>query len=254
MIIAKRLGLILSCCLWLSRAQAAPTPAPAPVPDKLIQIGVEVVEVDENKLQQLGIEWLNTLNITESAVPAVLTIGTLTRDKIFADLHAMLQEGAADLLANPKLITRDGTTATFHVGGEVPYMASAALGTTTVEFKPYGVHLQISPRLKPDGHIALSLEAEVSALDPQNGVSLSGNTVPAISSRQVRSQIDMTSGTTLTLASLIQNEKQWVRQGVPFLGRIPLLGYLFSSKTLIHKRTSIVVFVTPRVLAEDDHA
>ncbi len=220
--------------------------------EKMIQIGVEVVEVDEHKSQTLGIEWLSSLHVNEADVPAVLTLGTLTRDHIFADLHALLQEGAADLLANPKLVTRDGTTATFHAGGEIPYITSASLGTTTVEFKPYGVHLQISPRVSPDGKIALSLEAEVSAPDTQNSVSLSGNTVPGISSREIRSDLTMEGGTTLTLAGLIQNEKQWTRRGVPFLSKIPLLGYLFSRKVQINKRTSIVVFVTPRVLEEGE--
>src|SRR5690349_14460236 len=77
---------------------------------QLIQIGVEVVEVDEVKTQKLGIQWLDTLHVFETDVPALLKIGTLSRSQIFFDLQAMLQQGAADILANPKLVTRDGTT------------------------------------------------------------------------------------------------------------------------------------------------
>src|SRR5258705_10345117 len=88
-------------------------------PEKpLIQIGVEVVEVDELKLQNLGVQWLDSLRVTERDVPALLTLGTLTRDAVFADLRFMEQEGAADLLANPKLVARDGTDATLHPGGD----------------------------------------------------------------------------------------------------------------------------------------
>src|SRR5258708_36552656 len=86
----------------------------------LIQIGVEVIEVDEQKTQKLGIQWLDSLLVSESQVPAVLQLGTLARDKITATLQSMLQEGAADHLANPKLVSRDGTTAIFHAGGEIP--------------------------------------------------------------------------------------------------------------------------------------
>src|ERR1051326_754516 len=65
----------------------------------LIQIGVEVVEVDENRAMNLGIQWLNTLHLSEQSVPALFEVGTFSRDPIFADLQLMEQNGAADLLA-----------------------------------------------------------------------------------------------------------------------------------------------------------
>lgn len=214
----------------------------------LIQIGVEVVEVDEQKSQDLGINWFSQLAITETSVPALLQVGTLTRDMITANLEVMLQEGAADLLANPKLVTRDGTTANFLVGGELPYAVAGAQGTATIEFKTYGIKLQISPHVEPSGSIAMSVNAEVSGPDSQNSVTLSGNTVPGIRSRQVDSQLTLAPGTTLTMAGLIQNNKEWTRQGIPGLMHIPILGYLFSHKALTNQRTSIVVFVTPTIL------
>jgi pilus assembly protein CpaC len=214
----------------------------------LIQIGVEVVEVDEQKTQDLGISWFNQLNIQEASVPALLKIGNLTRDQISANLEVMLQEGAADLLANPKLVTRDGTTANFLVGGQIPYAVAGAQGTASIEFKTYGIKLQISPHLESSGSIAMNVEAEVSGPDSQNSVTLSGNTVPGIRSREVSSQLTLTPGTTLTLAGLIQNNKEWTRQGIPGLMHIPVLGYLFSHKAQTNQRTSIVVFVTPTIL------
>lgn len=214
----------------------------------LIQIGVEVVEVDETKSRKLGIEWMEQIQVLEQNVPALLEVGTLSRDKAFANIHAMLEQGAADLLANPKLVTRDGTTANFHAGGELPYAVSGTLGTSTIEFKPYGVDLRINPRVEPSGLIAMTIDAEVSAPDNQNSVSLSGNVVPGLRSRQVSSQLTLAPGSTLTLAGLIQNEKEWKRKGIPGLMHIPVLGYLFSRKVETHRRTSIVVFVTPIVL------
>jgi pilus assembly protein CpaC len=175
----------------------------------------------------------------------------LTRDAIFADLQFMEQHGAADLLANPKLVARDGTDASFHAGGEMPYATTAALGTATVVFKPYGVDLKINPHLNDQGHIEMSIEAGVSGLDSQNGVSLSGNMVPAIRARHVSSQLTLNPGSTLTMAGLIQNDKESVRDGIPGLMHIPLLRYLFSHKTYVNRRTSIVIFVTPTILSPD---
>lgn len=248
---SARRGVFILLMFLGSRLWAIPPGGPAPKP--LIQIGVEVVEVDEEKSQKLGIQWLNSLHVEETAVPSLLTVGTLTRGKIFADIQAMVTQGAADLLANPKLVTQDGTTAVFHAGGEIPYIVSSTLGSVTVEFKPYGVHLKISPHTQSDGHIAMMLDAEVSGPDEQSSVSLSGNAVPGILSRQVSSQLALAPGTTLTLAGLIQHQKQWKRTGIPVLSHIPLLGYLFSHKVETHRRTSIVVFVTPTVLNLEFH-
>jgi pilus assembly protein CpaC len=245
-----RIATMLFALGLVKEVKASPIPAKS-----LIQIGVEVVELDEQKTKNLGTEWFDQLKISEQSVPALFEVGTLTRDQLFATLHAMIQEGAADLLANPKLVTRDGTTANFHVGGELPYATSGGLGTVNVEFKTYGINLQISPHLEPSGQIAMTIDAEVSGPDTQNSVTLSGNTVPAIRSRQVNSQLTLTPGSTLTLAGLIQNEKEWTRKGIPGLMRIPLLGYLFSHKVETHRRTSIVVFITPTLLeAGNAHA
>lgn len=243
MILLARWGVLigaLACRASWAVAETASKP--------LIQIGVEVVEVDELKTQKLGIDWFNQFRVSEKEMPALLEVGSLTRNQMVVDLQAMLEEGAADLLANPKLVTRDGSTANFHAGGELPYAVAGTLGTATIEFKPYGINLKISPRLEPSGSIAMTIDAEVSGPDSQNSVSLAGNTVPGIRSRQVSSQLTLAPGSTLTLAGLIQNEKEWKRRGIPVLMHIPLLGYLFSHKTQINKRTSIVVFVTPVIL------
>jgi Flp pilus assembly secretin CpaC len=259
------IGVLLSCAeakkssgegKAQKRKQNTETRTPSTSGDSkaLIQIGVEVVEVDEQKSRDLGINWFNQLAITEASVPALLQVGTLTRAQITANLEVMLQEGAADLLANPKLVTRDGTTANFLVGGELPYAVAGAQGTATIEFKTYGIKLEISPHIESSGSIAMSVNAEVSGPDSQNSVTLSGNTVPGIRSRQVDSQLTMTPGTTLTLAGLIQNNKEWTRQGIPGLMNIPLLGYLFSHKALTIQKTSIVVFVTPTILESPDTA
>lgn len=214
----------------------------------LIQIGVEVVEIDESKTRKLGVEWMEKLNLFESNVPAVLEVGKFLRSPLQADIHLLMDEGAADLLANPKLVTRDESTATFHAGGEIPYVTVSSLGNADVLFKPYGVQLEIHPQLQPDGMINLNLTAEVSSPDDQRSVSVSGTSVPGLRVRRVMSDLTLAPGSTLTMAGLIQNDKATLRKGVPGLMDIPLLGHLFSVRTRVTRRTSIVVFITPVVL------
>ena len=92
------------------------------------------------------------------------------------------------------------------------------------------------------------MEAEVSSPDSQNGVTLSGNVVPGIRSRKASSELTLAPGSTLTMAGLLQNDKEWTRAGVPVLMHIPLLKYLFSHQVTIHRKTSVVIFVTPTLL------
>ncbi len=235
---------VFACFVFLvaSAARAAQKPKP------LIQIGVEVVEVDEQKAVNLGIQWMSALHVQEESVPSLLHWGTLTRDVIFADLQFLEENGAADLLANPKLVARDGASATFHAGGEIPYATAASLGTVTVVFKVYGVDLKVTPHLNDQEEVELSVEAEVSGPDSQNGVTLSGNVVPGIRSRKASSELTLAPGSTLTLAGLLQNDKEWKREGIPVLMHIPLLKYLFSHKVKTLRKTSVVIFVTPTLL------
>ncbi len=225
-----------------SAARAATPPLP------LIQIGVEVVEIDEQKATNLGVQWLAKLHVEEKSVPSFFRVGTFDREKLFADIRFLEESGAADLLANPKLVARDGTSATFHAGGEIPYATSSAAQAVSVEFKPYGVELTISPKMISPDLIDLSVEAKVSSPDTQNGVSLSGNVVPGIRSRSASSQVSLAPNSTLTMAGLLLNDKEWRRVGVPGLMHIPLLKYLFSYRVQTHRKTSIVIFVTPTIL------
>ncbi len=239
-----RAAAIFSCSLLLATGAARAAQKPKP----LIQIGVEVVEVDELKSLNLGVQWMSSLLVSEETVPSLFNVGTFTREAIFADLHFMEQNGAADLLANPKLVARDGTSASFHAGGEIPYATAASLGTVTVVFKPYGVDLKVTPHLNEQDQIELSIDAEVSGPDDQNAVTLSGNVVPGIRSRKATSELTLAPGSTLTMAGLLQNDKEWTRQGVPVLMHIPLLKYLFSHKVKSLRKTSVVIFVTPTLI------
>ncbi len=151
-----------------------------------LEIKVEVTEVDHSKASRLGIEWLNSAAFAEASPAGLVAIGSVGRlTPLRADLHFLVEEGAAELLANPNLITDSGTAASFQAGGEIPYITSASLGATHVEFKPYGVALNVRPTLLKSGLIRMRVTASVSAPDPTNGVLLSGNAVPALLERKV---------------------------------------------------------------------
>lgn len=225
-------------CAWL---YAEPKKGP-------IEVQVEVTEVDHVRASSLGIEWVDRLGVAERSPFDISEIGIIDRlTGLHADLHFLMEEGAAELLANPNLVTDSGTTATFRAGGEIPYIMSSALGSTHVEFKPYGVTLEIRPVLLASGHVQMKIKAAVSSPDQTSGVMLSGNRVPALLDREATSNVTVSQGTTVTLAGLVQTQKDETVRGVPVLRKLPLLGALFRWKTARYRRSTVIMFVTPHV-------
>ncbi|MCG3204530.1 MAG: hypothetical protein KCHDKBKB_01245 [Elusimicrobia bacterium] len=214
-----------------------------------IEVQVEVNEVDNSKAENLGFDWKESLEFSEISPNGVVSLGSFQRlSPLQMDLRYLIEEGAAELLANPNLVTDSGTTATFHAGGEIPYITSSSLGTTHVEFKPYGVRLEVRPLLLADGRIQMHMKAGVSAPDVSAGVSLSGNSVPALLARDVTSHVTLDSGASMTVAGLVQTQRTEAVQGVPFLRKIPILGAFFRWRRTNFRRTTIIIFVTPRVI------
>lgn len=217
-----------------------------PAPRIPVEVKVEVAEVDHAKAARVGVDWLDKIEFVERRPAGVSSLGSFVRaTPIRAELNFLVEEGAAELLANPNLITDSGTTASFHAGGQIPYITVNSLGSSNVEFKPYGVSMKVRPDVREGGQIEMAIEASISAPDQTNGVVFSGNTVPAILSREVATHVTVEPGTTTTLAGLVQSVKEKTVQGVPFLRRIPLLGIFFRWKREESRRSTIVMFVTP---------
>ncbi|MCD6413326.1 MAG: type II and III secretion system protein [Elusimicrobia bacterium] len=232
---------------------------------KLIEIAVEAVEIKNNKAKQLGVRWVDTLKIgeisytQENRVPATMPelpsffrVGEFARlDAITADIKLMMSKGAARLLANPKIITKAGTNARFMVGGEIPYIVITQDGPN-VEWKDYGIKMNIVPTVisASDQIIGISVFTEVSDLDWENGAIYSDMKVPAVVTRNASSTLKVRSGETVAIAKLLRTFKQETSYGIPLLGEIPILKYLFGHQGVTDDKTTVVIFVTPKILEE----
>lgn len=226
-----------------------PVHAARPEKKAILEVQVEVTEVDHATAKKLGIDWLDQVRFEEARSAGPVSLGALIRPtNLAADLNFLIQEGAAELLANPNLVTDSGTEAAFHAGGEIPYITTGSLGTSHVEFKPYGVALKVRPLLLSDGRIRMKLQASVSAPDQTNGVLLAGVAVPALLERKVSANVTVWPGATTALAGMVQSMKEKTVQGIPLLRRIPLLGRLFQWKKTNSRRTTVVIFVTPQIV------
>jgi pilus assembly protein CpaC len=169
-----------------------------------------------------------------------------------ATIEALQSKNVLQILAEPNVLTESGKDASFLAGGEFPFpvpQPSGAGGAAiiTIQFRPYGVQLNFTPTLMPDGTIHLKVKPEVSSLDYSNAVSISGFTIPALSTRRVESEMDLQDGQSFAIAGLIDNTVTEQFSKIPGIGDLPVLGKLFQSRSLSKTRNELLVVVTPRI-------
>jgi pilus assembly protein CpaC len=170
-----------------------------------------------------------------------------------ATIQALQAQNVLQILAEPNLLTASGKDASFLAGGQFPYPVVQAAGANaapaiTIQFKEFGVRLNFTPTIQPDGLIHLKVAPEVSSLDFTNSVTLQGFTIPALSTRRVESEMDLRDGQTFAIAGLIDNQVQQLLDKVPGIGDIPILGKLFQSHSVTKSRNELLVIVTPRIV------
>jgi pilus assembly protein CpaC len=164
--------------------------------------------------------------------------------------RAMRENRLLRVLAEPNLTAISGQEASFLAGGEFPYQVPQSLGTTTLEWKQFGVRLRFTPTVIGRQMIRLRVAPEVSDLDFVNGIALSGGVVvPAIKSRRAETTIELASGSTIAIAGLLNEQVTAAAQKIPGLGDVPVLGALFSSVEYRKNQTELVILVTPELAA-----
>ena len=166
-----------------------------------------------------------------------------------AVIRALEQKNLLQILAEPNLIAVNGKEASFLAGGQFPFpVVQPGQGFTavTIQFKDFGVKLQFTPVIMPNGNIHLKVAPEVSTLDFTNGLTISGFNVPALSTRRAETEFELQDGQSFVIAGLMDNRVTDLNNKFPFLGDIPILGTFFRSKSLQKSKTELVVLCTVR--------
>ncbi|WP_167285365.1 type II and III secretion system protein family protein [Marilutibacter alkalisoli] len=169
---------------------------------------------------------------------------------ITSRINLLTETGNAYELASPQLSARSGGSAKFLAGGEVPILKPGAFGTTTVEFKEYGIKLDIEPFVNGNDEISTAVSTEVSKIDPS--VTVQG--VPGFLTRKTDTELNVRSGETIVISGLVDITGSKGFGGIPGLANIPILGRLFRSDEFRAGRTDLVIFVTPRIIHPDHPA
>jgi pilus assembly protein CpaC len=168
-------------------------------------------------------------------------------------IAALQNEGLVQLLAEPNLLAANGKQASFLAGGQYPYPvvqgSAGTAPTVTIQFKDYGIRLNFIPTITPRGTIRLQVAPEVSALDYANSVTISGFTVPGITTRKVNTEVELGERQSFVLGGLLDNSISQTFQKIPFVGDIPVIGKLFQSINRTKNNSELIVIVTPEIVA-----
>ena len=171
-----------------------------------------------------------------------------TKYNIGAAIKALQSTGFFQSLAEPNLIAYNGQEASFLAGGEVPVpVVQGTTNSVTVQYKEFGVRLTFRPTIAGDV-IRLNVRPEVSTLDFANGITLSGFRIPALSTRRAQTEVELRDGQSFVIAGLLDNLTQDNTAAVPLLSKLPIIGYLFKSKSERAERTELMVLITPRLV------
>ncbi|MFZ0287046.1 MAG: type II and III secretion system protein family protein [Terriglobales bacterium] len=164
-----------------------------------------------------------------------------------AVVEALQAKNLLQILAEPNLIAVNGKEASFLAGGQFPFpivQPGQGFAAVTIAFKDFGVKLQFTPVIMPNGNIHLKVAPEVSTLDFTNALTISGFTVPALSTRRAETEFELQDGQSFVIAGLLDNRVTDLYNKIPGLGDIPILGNLFKSRNLQKSKTELMVLCT----------
>lgn len=176
---------------------------------------------------------------------AIGLAGKLFGADILGSLDLGEKVGLVTTLAQPNLTALSGETADFLAGGEYPIPISQGLGTTSIEYKKYGVSLSYTPTVLANGRISIRVRPEVSELSSEGAVTLNGFQVPALTIRRAETTVELGSGQSFMIAGLMSNNAQHTIEKTPGAGDLPILGALFRSTNFQKGETELVIVVTP---------
>ncbi len=188
-------------------------------------------------------------NVSRTAeTEGVFTLGIDAGSLQFAImLEALESNGFVRTLAEPNLTALSGQSAEFLAGGEYPVPVSTDSGNVTVEYKPFGIQLNFTPRVVGK-NINLRLGAEVSGVDPTVSYKSGGISVSGFSTRKTSTTVELQDGESFAIAGLLQDDFISLKGQVPWLGDIPILGALFRSSEYERNQTELVIIITAHLV------
>ncbi|KII76015.1 type II and III secretion system protein family protein [Vibrio renipiscarius] len=205
---------------------------------KQVNVKLSIAEVSQNFMENFGVQYGSA---GQTAGVFVNPILDFSANDLLATISAVGDDSVGQILAEPNLSVISGESASFLVGGEIP-VVTVVDGGTNVEFKEFGIRLDMVAKVLRDDKIKLSLQPEVSSLDTQYANELFS--LPALKTRRAKTTIELGNGQSFVLAGLLSSEDVELLRKVPYIGDIPILGALFRHTETSRNKTELVIVAT----------
>lgn len=160
------------------------------------------------------------------------------------EISALESDGKGKVVASPRVVTADQTKALIEQGTRIPYQSATSSGATAISFANASLKLEVTPQITPEGNIILDLDVN------KDSVGASTSSGPLISTKHVKTQVLIENGGTVVIGGIFELTESVGEQKVPFFGDLPVVGNLFKSNSKSWKKSELLVFITPKVIAD----
>ncbi len=232
-----------------------------------VNIAIRIVEMERSTSEQLGLRWSSIGNMRwgtwdslttalgvspGNQYPTTSVLETMpdgsARHGLNVIIDALVENSLVNVLAEPNLTAKSGEAATFMSGGEFPFPVDNSDDGVSIEFKRFGISLELTPTVLSNKQISLTVAPEVSTLSREYSVSIAGVEVPGIQTRRASTTIELADGQSFALAGLVKNYQDQSVESLPFLGELPILAPFFSSNSFSNSETELVIIATARLV------
>jgi type IV pilus assembly protein PilQ len=160
------------------------------------------------------------------------------------ELSALEADGKGQIISSPRVLTEDKKVAVIEQGIELPYQTATSSGATAITFKKANLRLEVTPQITPDGNVVLDVDVSKDSKGEQTQAGFS------INNQHVNTRTMVENGGTVVLGGIYQQSESTNVNKVPFLGDVPLLGHLFKTTSRETSKTELLIFITPKVVAD----
>ena len=185
-----------------------------------------------------------------AGTPGVLSMilfGSSKTSFLNAEISALEADGKGKVVSSPRVMTANQVEALIEQGVEIPYQQATSAGATSVTFRKANLSLKVKPQITPDGKVTMTLD--VNKDTPNESLNTGGNGV-AIDTKHVKTEVLVENGGTVVIGGIYTQKTAQNTQRVPFFGDLPYVGWLFKNREWIDDKTELLVFITPRIVAE----
>jgi type IV pilus assembly protein PilQ len=186
----------------------------------------------------------SSINGAQAGSLAVSLFSSAANRFLNLELSALEEDGTGKIISSPRVVTADKSVALIEQGIELPYQVATSSGATSIQFRKANLRLEVTPQITPDGNVVIDVDVNKDSVGQETRSGF------AIDTKHVKTQVMVDNGGTVVLGGIYQLTERSTTDKVPLLGDVPVLGYLFRSNTRTNDKTELLVFITPKIVAE----